>query len=216
MKNTKNAVETNSPEVTEGSFTVEHDLASGMYREEWFFDMNLTYMTNDSRSLRRQEGIALRGDAESQYDLGTMYLVPTELVTFSDKAAYWLSLAAKQGHMCAQYNLGKVYYDGDGVDVSKTNAALLFKMAAKQDFSVAQCDLGLMYLTGEGLKVNCKKAAYWFRRAAAQNDVRAKHFIAVMDHFGSEIKNSKDKATYYLKKFDVAKVSIASEYVFEM
>ena len=77
-------------------------------------------------------------DAESQYALGTKYLLGDGVAQDYTDAAKWFPIAAEQGHIGAQYRLGMLYREGKGVPQYYLEAAEWCRKAAEQDYSMAQ------------------------------------------------------------------------------
>ena len=76
---------------------------------------------------------AVHGDAEAQWNLGSMY-------TWNDEGApknhtlavHWYNLAAERGHADAQLKLGDMYYTAWGVEGNRSLAAKWYTRAAEQ------------------------------------------------------------------------------------
>lgn len=111
---------------------------------------------------------AEKGDADAQFTLGAIYAgcrydakepyfvdaiggVTTMLGEKIDlkRAAYWYTLAAKQGHVMALNNLGQAYREGTGVEQDLVKATELIKTAAEQGSPLAQLSYGDMFRDGE-------------------------------------------------------------------
>ncbi len=118
-------------------------------------------------ALHELRPLAERGDAVSQFQLGTMYDsgkgVPQDYVT----ARQWYEKAANQGDALAQLMLGAIYYDGRGVPKDYGQALRWLNLAANQGNPLAQIKLGLMLSEG-ALKGG---------RGAAQDLVRAHMWV---------------------------------------
>lgn len=75
---------------------------------------------------------ALRGDKNSQFDVGVMYERGIGVKLNHFDAAQWYEKAATQGHINAQYNLGIMYASGRGVIQNDGLAMMWLGLAAKQ------------------------------------------------------------------------------------
>lgn len=106
---------------------------------------------------------AIQGDADAQLLLGVLY---AKLWGDFDKAAYWYSLAAKQGHGNAQYNLAQYYRIGTKIPKDYKKAINWYTKAAKQGHGEAQFNLGYMIYHGMSVPQDYKKAFYWMTKAA--------------------------------------------------
>jgi TPR repeat protein len=82
------------------------------------------------------------GDAEAQFNLGTVYADGEGVPQDDAEAARWFRLAADQGHANAQTNLGIMYRYGVGVPQDRAEAVRWFRLAADQGLGEAQNNLG--------------------------------------------------------------------------
>src|SRR5699024_3462846 len=66
--------------------------------------------------------LAYQGNADAQFNLGTMYIQGESVPQNAFKALEWFQKSADQGNADAQYHLGLMYYHGEGVpqDYAKT------------------------------------------------------------------------------------------------
>lgn len=150
---------------------------------------------------------AEKGDINAQYTLGTIYagahyeyperrwkLYDTtmfyEKIDYN-RAAYWYTLAAEQGHCKALNNLGVIYKDGIGVKRNWVKATTYLMKAAELGSNIAEKIIGDMYrdgkvcftvndsITGNVIlyiksKPNIKKAKEWWEKAAQHGNLQAK------------------------------------------
>jgi hypothetical protein len=78
--------------------------------------------------------LAEQGNAQAQFELGTMYSEGQGIPRSYTKAVKWYQLAAYQGHSGAQNNLGMMYAEGKGVRRNYTEAyAWVSLVVAKGD-----------------------------------------------------------------------------------
>ncbi|MDR0524746.1 MAG: tetratricopeptide repeat protein, partial [Spirochaetaceae bacterium] len=108
-------------------------------------------------------------DPQTQFELG----LGCHNVKNNEKAVYWYTKAAKQGHASAQYNLGFCYTRGEGVRKNDETAVQWFAKAAEQGLAQGQYVLGFSYHKGIGIPQDTEKAVYWYEKAAKQGDSRA-------------------------------------------
>jgi hypothetical protein len=128
------------------------------------------------------------GDMKSQSFLASMYYQGTgrakakKLGISRDyqKAFYWTSKAAAQGHIFSQYNLGYMYWSGEGTSEDYEEAFYWFSKAAEQRFAPAQNYLGMMYRDGRGVDEDFEEAFIWFSIAAEQGNSDAQCNLALM------------------------------------
>ena len=106
------------------------------------------------------------------------------------RAAYWYSLAAKQGHKQALFNLGIAYRNGNGVERNLVKATESIKISAEQGEPFAQLIYGDMFRDGEvciavtdsikgevfilNAKPNIRLAKEWWTRALKNGNGKAK------------------------------------------
>lgn len=76
-------------------------------------------------------------DANSQYNLGFMYLNGFGVEEDSILAFKWYQLAASRGHSSAQFDLGWMYANGDGVPVNIVLSYVLYSLSAAQGKKIA-------------------------------------------------------------------------------
>ena len=81
------------------------------------FQKGLTaYESGDyATALHEWTPLAVKGDADSQFNLGLMYKHGRGVRTSLSTAVKWFRLSAEQGHANAQYNLGFMYDNGQGI-----------------------------------------------------------------------------------------------------
>ncbi len=75
---------------------------------------------------------AAQGDAQSQRQLGVMYLLGQGIDPDYDLALEWFNKAAAQGEDIAQYQLGMMCAEGKGVAQSNVQAHMWYSLAAQQ------------------------------------------------------------------------------------
>lgn len=112
---------------------------------------------------------AEKGDAQAQFDLGSLYAAGTGVTRDERKAVKWHRKAAEQGLPRAQFALAREYFDGDGIKPDKTEAFRWFRRAADKGMAEAQFELGRCYANGYGVGDDVVEAVRWYRKAAAQN-----------------------------------------------
>jgi TPR repeat protein len=139
---------------------------------------------------------AKRGDSNSQYYLGLLYLNGEEGYKMdAEEAAYWFRRAAENGNTSAQNNLGLLYLNGEGVEKSQPKGLSLLQKAAYSGNVDAQNNLGKYYLEKDYFL-----ASYWFLQAAKQGLADAQYKLAVMYLDGLGIKQNKERAEYWMQK----------------
>lgn len=121
------------------------------------------------RGLKILRNSAEKGNADAQFTLGAIYAggrYDAKDPYFEDtssnfaytmfgekinlkRAAYWYTLAAKQGHCMAMNNLGQAYKEGAGVEQDLVKATELIRKAAEQGNPYAQLSYGDMFRDGD-------------------------------------------------------------------
>ncbi|HTE16512.1 MAG TPA: tetratricopeptide repeat protein [Burkholderiales bacterium] len=115
---------------------------------------------------------AAAGDAQSQFDLGMLYLGGEGGATKSyAEALKWLELAANGGHADARYNLGVMYKTGLGALQNFELAFQWFELAAGQNHAEAQYNVALMHKLGMSVPIDFVKAYTWANIGAVQGHI---------------------------------------------
>ena len=118
---------------------------------------------------------ARNGSARAQTTLSARYYKGEGGVSRDyEKAFYWSSKAAAQGHADAQTMLGILYGQGKGVEKDHKQAAVWFRRAAEQGHATAQYSLGIQYFMGEGVPRDCVQAYVWSSLAVLQSVASAR------------------------------------------
>ena len=110
----------------------------------------------DRKLLADLRAKAEKGDAQSQYELGTAFDKGSLGVAKNEaEAAKWWRKAAEQNHAQAQANLDLCSAKGRGVVKDEAEAVKWFRKAAEQNDAQALCYLGYLlrqgHRRGEGL-----------------------------------------------------------------
>ena len=123
---------------------------------------------------------AIQGDADAQYNLGSMYATGQGVSQDDAQAASWYQKAASQGNASAQYNLGIMYENGQGVPQDYAQAASWYQKAASQGNALAQLNLGFLYFKGLGVPQNSADAERLFKLSAAQGNQQAARNLRIL------------------------------------
>lgn len=109
-------------------------------------------------------------DAEAQYNLGVKY-------RFNDmqKAVFWFSKAAEQGHVEAQFNLGEIYRHEQNME----QAVFWYSKAAKQGHAISQYYMGRSHRLGIGVDKDLDKAFLWYTKSAEQGNAFAQSMLGL-------------------------------------
>lgn len=106
------------------------------------------YSGNRNTAVRELRQLAIRGDANAQAFLGSMYASGEGVKQDFHSAIDWQTKAARQGHAQAQYNLAVMYSRGMGVRQNMETAVKWFQAAAEQGLPEARMHLGLFHEKG--------------------------------------------------------------------
>ncbi len=148
-------------------------------------DENMIIRREFSEDVQAIEPDAVAGKAESQTELGILYLTSHELVRDPVAAAEWFERAAKQGYAKAQYMLGNLYENGTGVHQNYGEAARWYGRAAKIGrYPEAEYALGNLYTGGLGVGYNTATAMEWYRQAAEGGQPIAQYLVGRVHEVG--------------------------------
>ena len=137
--------------------------------------------TTDSKRKLKEEirAKAEKGDAEAQYQLGSLYYDGTAIAKNASEAVRWFQKSAGQGHSKAQSKLGECYAFGEGVTKSAVEAVKWWRKAAERDDGSAQFYLGIRCARGEGTPKDFVEAHKWLNLAVAKGDEEARKYLSV-------------------------------------
>ena len=112
---------------------------------------------------------AEQGNAEAQYNLGTLYKRGNgdDISQDYQESLRWYHLASEQGHARAQALLGTMYYEGNGTPQDYQQALRWYRKAALQGDVEAQFNLGVMYDGGYGIEQDLVLAHMWMDLASS-------------------------------------------------
>ena len=143
---------------------------------------------------------AEKGDADSQFRLGVMYLDGDGIAADNAEAVKWLRKAAKAGHVEGMWRRGGLYLSGSGVDRDEREAERWFCKSAEAGPADAKNQLAGMYERGNGVGQDFAEAVKWYRQAAEAGSARAMSGLGLMyaQGYGVE-KSDKEAAAWYRK-----------------
>jgi len=90
------------------------------------------------------EKASRQGDAESQFNLGYMYLHGLGVSYDYTKVRFWFERSSNQSDPIAKYFLGLIYYEGKGVKKNHKKAQILFQQSCSDGLSPACYCLKIM------------------------------------------------------------------------
>lgn len=140
------------------------------------------------------------GDADAQYQLGSMYSMGGGVPVDAVKAVDWFQRAAAQGLAKAQNYLGYIYLNGEGVPKDAVKALEWFLKAAAQGDADSYYKIGGMYANGDGVPKDDSKAAEWYQKAAEQGHDDAQFNLGLMYYNGEGVPKDAVKAVEWYQK----------------
>jgi len=149
---------------------------------------------------------ALRGHAESQVIMGTMFYLGKWVKRNYNEALFWFKKAALQNNPTAHFQLGVMYHNGQGTKVDYKKALDHYRIAVEQNHPAARFNMGLLYYFGYGVKQNKAEALKHFRLAAdppqpgPQGNISAQYKLAQMYYDGDHVSQDLHKAYHYFSK----------------
>lgn len=128
----------------------------------FYFDELSGHRQDIEKSLAMHEDIARDGDADIQIRLFEYYQDRD-----SEKALYWLEIAANQGDARAQFGLAHLTMNGAlGLEQDLVKAVDWYRASAEQGHPLAMFEMGHMYDHGHGVASDLKEALVWYEKAA--------------------------------------------------
>ena len=131
-------------------------------------------------ALRILKPLAEAGNADAEYDLGTMYSDGHGVPRDPRQAEAWWEKAANQGQPDAQFSLGFLLLngagEGDNAVAANPSAGLPWlEKAAAQGHPSAEYFLGYLYWSGTGVTFDPQKALQYTLQAAEQGRADAEY-----------------------------------------
>jgi|GEM_PF-2996725 len=156
--------------------------------------------TNNVTSIDEWIPLALRGDAQAQFNLGQLYQSGQGVTQDFHQAAVWYLKAADQGLAQAQHNLGLLYVNGQGVTKNHQQSIDWYRKAAEQGVAQAQFNLGLIYENGQFVTQDFLQAANWYHKAAQQGVAQAQFNLGVIYEKGRGVIQDYQQAINWYSK----------------
>src|SRR2546427_676531 len=147
-----------------------------------FFQLPAQQSEADRKLLADIRAKAEKGDAQSQFELGTSFSVGNLGVSKDEvEAVKWYRKAAEQNYAEAQCDLGVCYERGEGVEQDYAEAVKWFRKAAEPNDDDAQYNLGVCYAKGQGIAKDYVEGYKWLLLAAAQGDENKKKAVTLLE-----------------------------------
>jgi len=155
----------------------------------------------DRKLLADVRAKAEKGDAQSQYELGSAFSFGDIGVAKDEaEAVKWYRKAAEQNYATAQVSLGVCYQYGQGVAKDEAQAVKWYRKAVQQNLALAQASLGVCYQNGQGVAKDEAEAMKWYRKAAEQNDPRAQCYLGWGYYSGQGVAKDEAEAVKWYRK----------------
>ena len=174
-------------------------IVSGVSVILWYLHSTRTARQILDEARVAQQG-ADQGDADSQYNLGQMYLsgrgVPQNYAT----ANFWYQKAAARGSAKAELAIGDLYFDGDGVPLNYADALTWYRKAADKGYPMAEQAMGKMNFYGDGLPQSYLGALAWYRKSADQGTAKSENDVGYLYRHGFGVARDEVEAERWFKK----------------
>jgi hypothetical protein len=123
-----------------------------------------------AKSLADLRTLAVRGDAEAQYQMGVRYDEGDSVPKDDAQAVQWFQHAADQGHVDAQAHLGAYYWAGRGVpeDLSKAYMWSMIALAGGDENSKSRLEGLASQMTRAQVSAARQQAEEWIRTHSQQ------------------------------------------------
>jgi len=120
---------------------------------------------------------AYEDDAESQYNLGVLYVEGRGVARNPVQARSWFLRAAEKNHAEAQYNLGHMSLSGLAVEKDMDSALEWWRRSAEAGYAQAQFNFGRALYLGISDEPDPISGLVFIRQAAVNGDSRAQEFL---------------------------------------
>ncbi len=111
------------------------------YEEAFIDSIEVVPDLEDIRSASDLQPLAVQGDLDAQFQLGTLFYQGKGVQQDYTQAFLWYRRAAQQGNSDAQYSLGNMYLMGEGIKQDDYQARQWYEKAAEQGHESAQHNL---------------------------------------------------------------------------
>lgn len=170
--------------------------------------LSLPLFSDDAQTRRevlaRVAALAEEGDADSQYQMYTVYSRGFDTIQpDAVKALRMLRLSAEGGNKEAQNMLGYRLYKGEGVERDTEEGLAWLEQAAISGNLKAAGNLGYLLLYGEDIVHDYENAAFWLQRAADGEIASAQSMLGDLYRDGNGVERDVAAAdSLYRKAFD--------------
>lgn len=146
-----------------------------------------------------QQG-ADKNHPQSQFVLGSCYILGQGLKQNNKKGLQWCQKAAQQGLDEAQHFLGEAYYKGEIVKKDYKKAVYWWTLSAEQNHNESLVDLGSCYADGNGVEQSDSTAFRYYMQAATNGYADAQYLVGLSYRYGVGAEpNPNEALAYYFK-----------------
>ena len=185
------------------AIAVDHsaaDLAATDEPDAFFAGLDAWRAGNLKAAYHHWNKAAAAGDADAQFNLGTLYQSGLGIDADPDAAATLYAEAARRLVPVAAIALIRIKRAGYGVDIRAQDALDYLQGAADRGSALAQFELAIAYDRGIGVTQNHASAAFWYERAARQGMREAQYNLGVLFDEGLGAPRDHETArAWYLK-----------------
>ena len=128
---------------------------------------------DEKTQFRQCLDIAVRGEAEAQFELARLYAEGRGTPRDTELASQWYLSAAEYGHPRAQYALAKLFENRVVADQDYTRALEAFRELSQLGPDAIQANLGTTFDQCMEIAAETSPAIHWYQRAAEQGLVDA-------------------------------------------
>ena len=139
---------------------------------------------------------ALRGHAQAQYHLASLFMMGRGVKKNLEEAANWCRKAAEQEHKEAQFAMGCMYCEGAGVPKDREAAVMWFNKAAALGYVKAILKLAFLYEENIEQTKDYANVIKWYGKAAECGHAQAR---ALMEEYCNMMKAESPKETQAAK-----------------
>lgn len=119
-----------------------------------------------SKAFREWQQLAITGEADSEYEIGNLYLKGLGVAKNCTEAVKWTRRAADQSQSMAEVSLGDMLSSGECLRKDYSEAMQWYRRAVSRNELDGAAGLGDAYYYGRGVPVDYSEAARWYARAA--------------------------------------------------
>ena len=142
---------------------------------------------------------AKAGDAEAQYELGSMYYMGEGVPRDYTQAEFWFRKGAEQGDPNSQFQLGGLYHFGQGVPHDEGMAFAWTMKAAKQGHGDAEFYISTCYSQDSwGVAKDNAQTIAWLRKGAEQGHLNSQFYLGWAYERGEVIPQDFSESYFWL------------------